>query len=51
METEKQIAKITKQIAAGDTGDSLETMEEIRQLERVTIAIGSGLENRESRWP
>ena len=51
VETEKQIAKITKQIAAGDTGDSLETMEEIRQLERVTIAIGSGLENRESRWP
>jgi hypothetical protein len=41
VETQKKIAKITEQIAAGDRGDNLETMEEIMQLERVTVAAGA----------
>ena len=41
VETQKKIANITDQIAAGDRGDSLETMEEIMQLERVTVAAGA----------
>ena len=41
VETQKKIANITDQIASGDRGDSLETMEEIMQLERVTVAAGA----------
>jgi hypothetical protein len=41
VETQKTIAKSTEPIAAGDRGDSLETMEEIMQLERVRVAAGA----------
>ena len=40
VEAEKRLARVTEQIALGDTYDSLETMEDIMQLERVTVAMG-----------
>ena len=40
VEAEKRLARVTEQIALGDTDDSLETMEDIMQLERVTVAMG-----------
>jgi hypothetical protein len=51
VETQKNIAKITEQIAAGDRGDNLETMEERMQLERVTVAAGAmSIESVENTW-
>ena len=39
MEVEEQLQIVTEQIASSDRGsDMIETMEEIRQLERVTVA-------------
>jgi hypothetical protein len=42
VEAEEKIQIFTEQIASGDgRSDSIETMEEIRQLERVTVAAGA----------
>jgi hypothetical protein len=42
VEAEEQIRIVTEQIASGDgRSDSIETMEEIRQLERVTVSAGA----------
>jgi hypothetical protein len=38
---EEHIVRVTKQIASYDTGGSSGTMEEIMQLERVTITVGT----------
>jgi hypothetical protein len=38
---EAQIARVTEQIASCDTSDKGESMEEIMQLERVTVAAGT----------
>ena len=38
---EAQIARVTEQIASGDNSDRGESMEEIMQLERVTVAAGT----------
>jgi ribonuclease HI len=40
VEAEEQIARVTEQIASGGTGDRGESMEDIMQLERVTVAAG-----------
>jgi hypothetical protein len=50
-EAEKQTAKVTKQMASGDIDDSLETMDEIMQLERVTVAAGAmSTESVDNTW-
>jgi hypothetical protein len=42
VEAKEQIRIVTEQIASGDgRSDSIETMEEIRQLERVTVSAGA----------
>jgi hypothetical protein len=40
VEAEQQTARVTEQIASGDTRDRGESIEEIMQLERVTVAAG-----------
>jgi hypothetical protein len=40
VEAEEQIARVTEHIASGGTGDTVESMEEIIQLERVAVAAG-----------
>ena len=41
MAAEAQIARVTERIASGDNSDRGESMEEIMQLERVTVAAGT----------
>ena len=41
VEAEEHIARVIEHIASGSTGDRVESMEEIMQLERVTVAAGT----------